>query len=155
MTTYIYKKIILAIKSIFIGTIIPIIVIILILNLFGKSSLDGELLFVTLIIWVFLNLGLIANIFHKLEINDNMICRKTFLSKRLIKWEEVSTINFKPLRKEIEITQGEKAKISINPDYQDFKKLCLQIEDILSKYEKKNIIPEELRHYFTIIKQDI
>ena len=154
MSKYKYKKLILVIKSIFIGTIIPIVVIILILNLFGKSSLDGELLFVTLIIWVFLNLGLVANIFHKLEVNDNMICRKTFLSERLIKWEEVSTINFKPLRKEIVITQGEKMKISINSDYQDFKKLCFHIDEILSKYAKGNIVPEELRNYFTTIKQE-
>ena len=154
MIVYKYKKLTLIIESILIGTLFPLSVIKLILMFFGKYPLSGDLIIVTIFIWLLLNLGLVANIFHELEVNDSIICRKTFLSIRTIKWEDVSLINFKSFRKKVTITQVEKTKISIDYDYQDFKKLYLHIEDILSKNEKYNIIPEELRNYFIKIKQE-
>ncbi|MBI9008804.1 MAG: hypothetical protein JEZ05_02125 [Tenericutes bacterium] len=137
MTTYKYKKHIVIVQYIFVGTVIPVIALLSTLRLFSIERLNQNVIITLFIVWLLFNFGLVVTLLHKLIVSHDALCNKLIIGSNTIKWREVNSIKFRAFRKRITIQQDDKKRIVICSDYNDFEKLCIQIWELLKDFGKE------------------
>ncbi len=152
MSTYRNSKANILISGILTFIILPVSFFVLFFYVLNDVSWISEVIAFTIFLWSVGGLSFISFILVRVEINDVSLRVKSIFGTKVLLWNHISKIEFAPRLKYIFFEHTDGKDILLGSSLANLKQFHLQIEDYIKKAGKEDLIPENLKVHFEILR---